>query len=250
MDGKPSKGFWERAKGAGSYEFPPAVARQLRSNQDADFKVGRTESRSGRSAEAAGDTNQTGGTNSGTGPAVETAEIPRPQKRRGRRPGPAETANATQQQGLGLKVGELADQLQALHIAAAMGLSTPELVLSADEAKVLADRIVKVSEFYPVTINPKYAALMSLIVTAGMIYGPRINTIVKRKAPPKTSGATPSRASNVVQFPQEEYRPDDATVAAAAPAPINTGRQTEPLGDFTPPTASGENGGRNPPRFQ
>lgn len=64
----------------------------------------------------------------------------------------------------------------------------PELELEKREAKALAEAIADVSKHYNIPgIDPKMAAVVSLVIVAGQIYVPRGITIVNRKNG-KTSG--------------------------------------------------------------
>lgn len=58
----------------------------------------------------------------------------------------------------------------------------PELELEKREAKALAEAIAEVSKHYNIPgIDPKMAAVVSLIIVAGQIYVPRGFAIVNRK---------------------------------------------------------------------
>ncbi len=141
--------------------------------------------------------------------------------------------------------------LQGIHSAAALGLRMPELVLSEKDCTELAKAMLKAQEYYPVTINPKYAALASLVSVCAFIYGPRAIAIYQRveAMKPRTSGATPSAQSNVIHgdFPQAPSRPVsvspgvDIGPVAAAPAGMSPGRGgTVPLPDFMAPIDNGD----------
>lgn len=191
--------------------------------------------------------NEAKGTGAGSasqGTGAEAPNVPPAQKRRGRPPG---SANATKrEERLDLKASELADIIKGMHVAAGMGLQAPELMVNDQESLELAKAFLKLQTYYPVTINPKYAALAAFVSTCAGVYGPRLYLIAQRVQAnkPKVSGATPASHSNVIHpdFPQAP-RPQEASPAgvdigpvAAAPAPLHHPRGGPlPLGDWQAP---------------
>lgn len=78
--------------------------------------------------------------------------------------------------------GKLAKNLQGLHIMGAMLLQFPELALGDQEAEMLADGIVKVSNEYGLELSGKTGAAIQLLGACAMIYWPRLIALKKRQA--------------------------------------------------------------------
>ena len=98
----------------------------------------------------------------------------------------------------------LAKKIQGLHQITGMALGLPELMLDDTEARELADAIQIVSKEYGVKISGKGAAAFNLLLTAGMIYGPKGYAIYSRsksgsvsKAPPAMPSATQAAAATM-----------------------------------------------------
>jgi hypothetical protein len=71
--------------------------------------------------------------------------------------------------------------LSIVHVGLASVTKTPELVLDDDDAKALTGATCNVLEQFDITPNPKVAAVIGLVTTAGMIYGPKVYMIRERK---------------------------------------------------------------------
>lgn len=119
-----------------------------------------------------------------------------------------------------------AKQLFGAHHFAAMMTGLPELAISEQEAAMLADPLIDTMSLLGLPMDlGKYMAPVSLIVAAGMIYGPRVQMIRakiaaeqqrQRQAPPspspaagaQTNGAAPPRYEVVggvaVAMPSED----------------------------------------------
>ncbi len=67
----------------------------------------------------------------------------------------------------------LAKSLMGIHQLGAMLLQVPELQLSEDESKGLADAVTAVCEEYGLAIDGKTGAAMQLFGACAMVYGPR-----------------------------------------------------------------------------
>jgi hypothetical protein len=96
---------------------------------------------------------------------------------------------------------------------------TPELALSPDEAKAMAEATANVAAHYNTLIDPKLMAWFSLFIVAGGVYGPRIMVIRARH---KAEAA--AKPSNVLDF--NKRQPAPMATPAPAPAPRPTGPQT------------------------
>lgn len=98
-------------------------------------------------------------------------------------------------------VGQVAAALKFVH-----GLGPSEMALSDAEADALAQAVTGVARYYiKLTVSNKGAAWLSLIVTCGMIYGPRISAINERNAKAKAARAAktePSISSIDIMLPQ------------------------------------------------
>lgn len=101
-----------------------------------------------------------------TAPGPTVTEI----KRRGRPQGSKNTPGKTGKESLS-SVSKTQDTLLMVHKVAAKLLAAPEVELTNDDAKSLAESITEVVAFYPrARINPKVMAWGSLIVNAFGIY--------------------------------------------------------------------------------
>jgi hypothetical protein len=107
-----------------------------------------------------------------------------PAKKRGRKPGQvsasqsvsgakpkAKNADANK---LSMSVAMLAQQFQLLNTCVAYVTQFDDFKLSDGEAEQLAASTATVLEQFDFTPDPKVAAVMGLVTTASMIYGPRI----------------------------------------------------------------------------
>jgi hypothetical protein len=76
-------------------------------------------------------------------------------------------------------------------------LSAPELVLDKDEAKMLAEGIAGVQEFYSFTASAEAVVWANLIAACAAVYGPRAIVIYNRKKEaPKKVDSKPRADSN------------------------------------------------------
>jgi hypothetical protein len=64
-------------------------------------------------------------------------------------------------------------------IASATG--TPEMMIDADEGKLLAKAASNVLEQFDLKPDPKIQAIVGLVMAAGTVYGPRAYSIRQRK---------------------------------------------------------------------
>ena len=71
--------------------------------------------------------------------------------------------------------------LAIIHIGIAGATKTPEMKLQDDEAEALAKSTAVVLEEFDIRPDPKIEAIVGLVTTASMIYGPRIYLITERK---------------------------------------------------------------------
>jgi hypothetical protein len=93
--------------------------------------------------------------------------------RRGRPPGSRKTIT-------GEEINALAQQIQGLHIMAAMATGFPELQLTPNDAVLLANGILAVSKEYGMTISGKTAATLQLLGACAMVYVPRLIAVKQR----------------------------------------------------------------------
>ena len=75
----------------------------------------------------------------------------------------------------------LTRMLAIVHIGLASATKTPELKLEDEEAEALAKSTAVVLEEFDIRPDPKIEAIIGLVTTAGMIYGPRVYLITERK---------------------------------------------------------------------
>lgn len=68
---------------------------------------------------------------------------------------------------------KLADTLMFIHASIAVTLNAPEFALEKEESSELAKSVIDVMKEYNLTVDSKTEALMSLISTAGLVYGKR-----------------------------------------------------------------------------
>lgn len=88
-------------------------------------------------------------------------------------------------------------------------LKTPELALDGSEAKVYAEAIQNVAQYYPVFLSPEQLAWIQLTLTASGLYGSRIVAIVARR-----------------EQERRMKRPAVSPAPAAAPPAAGTGTAT------------------------
>ena len=75
----------------------------------------------------------------------------------------------------------LTRMLAIIHLGISSVTKTPELKLDDQEAEALAKSTAAVLEEFDIRPDPKIEAIIGLITTAGMIYGPRVYMISERK---------------------------------------------------------------------
>lgn len=75
----------------------------------------------------------------------------------------------------------LTRMLAIIHIGLAGATKTPELKLEDEEAEALAKSTAVVLEEFDIRPDPKIEAIIGLVTTASMIYGPRAYMITERK---------------------------------------------------------------------
>lgn len=103
-------------------------------------------------------------------------------KKRGRKSGnstssPRSRSKANNQ----ASIDGLTRMLAIIHIGLASATRTPELRLEDEEAEALAKSTAVVLEEFDIRPDPKIEAIIGLVTTAGMIYGPRVYLITERK---------------------------------------------------------------------
>lgn len=129
--------------------------------------------------------------------------------------GSAAETGAENKNGLnGFITFKLDEALISLNLMAATLTKSPELAITKDEAKQLADNIRDVAKYHQISIDPKKAAYVQLSICVGSIYVPRVVKIWRRKF---TSNAAP---------------------IATGPAPASNSASSKPNGAPPPPTQS------------
>lgn len=101
-------------------------------------------------------------------------------RKRGRKSNSASSGNRTKANNQASIEG-LTRMLAIIHIGLASATKTPELKLEDDEAEALAKSTAVVLEEFDIRPDPKIEAIIGLVTTAGMIYGPRVYLISERK---------------------------------------------------------------------
>lgn len=81
---------------------------------------------------------------------------------------------------LSASIDGLSKTLMVMHIGLAEMTKTPELVLQETESSALAISVANVLSEFDITPDPKMQAIVGLMMTAGMIYGPRMYNIRER----------------------------------------------------------------------
>ncbi len=84
----------------------------------------------------------------------------------------------------GEQIGNLAKQLQGIHMIAATITNLPEVMLHEKEAEMLAGSIANMASQYDLSLDGKTGAAIQLLATAAMIYTPRYFQIRARMNQP------------------------------------------------------------------
>jgi hypothetical protein len=71
-------------------------------------------------------------------------------------------------------------------------LAAPELAIDKDEAKMLAEGIAGVQEFYSFSASEEAVIWANLIAACAAVYGPRVVLIYQRKKAPKAKADKPA----------------------------------------------------------
>jgi hypothetical protein len=80
--------------------------------------------------------------------------------------------------------------LMIVHAGIASATKTPELELTEPEANQLGKSVGAVMDEFGFQPDPRTQAIVGLVITAGMIYGPRMYLIRERIAEPKKAPAS------------------------------------------------------------
>jgi hypothetical protein len=146
-------------------------------------------------------------------------ESSEPSRRRGR-PRGSKNRDIDKAAPTGNLIESLESLLLSVHFMGAKLLDAPEWELDPQEAKMFADSVKKVAEFYPVGLSPKRLAMAEFSIVVATIYGPRIVTTIK-KAP--RAAVTSRVASGPQAVPQRQQTAQQAKTAgngtSAATAP-------------------------------
>lgn len=103
-------------------------------------------------------------------------------KKRGRKSGSATASPRSRSKASNqASVEGLTRMLAIIHMGLASATRTPELKLEDEEAEALAKSTAVVLEEFDIRPDPKIEAVIGLVTTAGMIYGPRVYLITERK---------------------------------------------------------------------
>ena len=90
------------------------------------------------------------------------------------------TASIRSKADLSASIDGLSKTLMVIHVGLAEMTKTPELVLQETESSALATSIANVLSEFDITPDPKIQAIIGLLMTGGMIYGPRMYLIRTR----------------------------------------------------------------------
>lgn len=103
-------------------------------------------------------------------------------RKRGRKSGGATGSSGKRKNASGsASVDAIRNALEGIHITCAFAFKTPELVLEDDESKPLSEAVAEVAKHYDIPdIAPVTVAWISLMVTAGRVYGPKAILIRER----------------------------------------------------------------------
>src|SRR5271165_4658290 len=111
--------------------------------------------------------------------SAETSTV-EPARRRGR---PVGSKNKSSQgtKAIPLDVNSVTFSLTGIHALLAAGLSSPELIMSESEAKIIASNAAAVMRHYDLQASQKAIDWGNLVVALGAFYGPRFISIGVRK---------------------------------------------------------------------
>lgn len=104
-------------------------------------------------------------------------------RKRGRKAGSQSSGAGAPKKTPDLKasIDSLAKTLVVVHMGIANITGTPELVIDADESKLLANATANLLEQFDLKPDPKIQAVIGLVMAAGTVYGPRAYMIRVRK---------------------------------------------------------------------
>ena len=103
-------------------------------------------------------------------------------RKRGRKSGSATASTRSRSKANNqASIEGLTRMLAIVHMGLASATRTPELKIEDEEAEALAKSTAVVLEEFDIRPDPKIEAVIGLVTTAGMIYGPRVYLIAERK---------------------------------------------------------------------
>lgn len=102
-------------------------------------------------------------------------------RKRGRRPGNSANSGGSRKTRHTASVEHLAKVLAIVHAGIASATKCPELNIEDAESEALAKSVATVLDEFDITPDPKIQAIVGLVTTAGVIYGPRVYMIRQRK---------------------------------------------------------------------
>lgn len=88
----------------------------------------------------------------------------------------------------------LTKMLYIMHLGIAQATQSPEMILTDDDAKMLAEASANVLSEFDIRPSPKAEAIVALVMAAGSIYGPRAYLIRER-----LKKAKPAKDDNVAR---------------------------------------------------
>lgn len=120
---------------------------------------------------------------------------------------------------IALSVNSIEFALTGIHALLAAGMAAPELALQPAEATIVAQNIVAVARHYDLQASAKATDWGNLIVSLGVVYGPRVVALAVRKGnEAKTRGhGTPRVAPAPPQAPTPTQTPAPAAAGSNAP---------------------------------
>ncbi len=125
------------------------------------------------------------GTDAGTGTGTGTGRKPRADK--GRPRGPRAGGQATISLGVGV-ADSLKDVLAGVHLALSMALRVPEIALTEEQSKALAEATANVLRHYDMAVSVKAMDWTRLVMTLAAVYGTKAVMIRARMARDKERG--------------------------------------------------------------
>lgn len=132
----------------------------------------------------------------------------KPNRKRGRKSGSGSSASgstgakstARNSQTVAVGLDTFSQSLMIVHMGLASFTGFDKFALEKKEADTLAASVANVMEQFDMTPDPKFTAVVGLVTTGAMIYGPRVYLYKEHKAAKDKEKKTETPPSNVSQF--------------------------------------------------